>query len=365
MIRLESFSNNGLANNQYLEFDEADSDFVYVGIDPVIPFYKKIKSRKKIYKSTQKIRELLEEHRYSGLADLSSYDLCPSVTIWIGTGEVEGTNEKSLYFNVENSTVIKQIADYYELEFPVDKEFINTLHNSPETISFYSLPYKEIVVGSVKFIDGQPTEFKVYALYKEKGKYMADKLCRVFSNQEIVETGGLYIATDEDFIYESEGKGFKVEHTVEDKDPLLPFKSVITYNDGTVCTKYYESSNMFRAALLRVTSGTNYPGYNKAPHVKWWLGRSWLENNTEEELYFHAESKETLDNICLYYGLPVPYDEEVGRVLKENPKKIRFRSYDLENLGPGKFVEVILCSVVFHNKVPVGIKLYEVTRAYE
>lgn len=368
MIRERVFINNGELYKERAEFEGCSSPYILEdNDDPVTPYYKKVGETRKVYKSTSALREFLGVVSDSVPADLSSYDLCPDVQLWAGIGELEGTEHKEVYFRVENSTVIKAVADYYSLPYPVTKEFEDILHNSPEDISFFSNEYRELVLASVKFEGTTPTMFKVYAYYKDKGKYVLMNRARVFCNGEVIETGGWYVAPNSAPIYESEGEGFKAVHTLGDnpREPLARFKSIITYDDETVAFKHYESSNMYRAAIVNMVTGTNYPGYNKAPHVKWWLGRSWFDTNNEEELYFHVESKEILDGICQYYNLPVPYDEELAEVLETNPKKIRYRSEDLNKLGEGKFVEIVLASVVFQDKVPTAIKLYEITRPDE
>ncbi len=92
-----------------------------------------------------------------------------------------------------------------------------------------------------------------------------------------------------------------------------------------------------------------------------WLGRSWIENE-HEELYFLVESREMLDEVATYYGLPVPYDDEMKVVLDNNLQSIRFKSYDLNNEGEGNYVAVVVAGIVFKDDTATMLKLYETTR---
>ena len=118
---------------------------------------------------------------------------------------------------------------------------------------------------------------------------------------------------------------------------------------------------MLRMGVGNLSTGSNYEDYDRAPSVNWWLGRSWVEGE-REELYFLVESRAMLDEVATYYGLPVPYNEELKVVLDNNLESIRFKSYDLNHLGEGHYVAVVVASVTFQESIPVALKLYETTR---
>lgn len=54
--------------------------------------------------------------------DMSKYDLCPDVKLWLGVGlYVENQNKYSIYFVIDDSKQLQKIADYYNLDFPLPK----------------------------------------------------------------------------------------------------------------------------------------------------------------------------------------------------------------------------------------------------
>jgi hypothetical protein len=140
-------------------------------------------------------------------------------------------------------------------------------------------------------------------------------------------------------------------------DPITQWEGVLS--DGKIIN--YESSRALRLGVGNLNTGSNYEDYDRAPSVNMWLGRSWIEDE-EEELYFLVESREMLDEVASYYGLPVPYDDDLKVVLNNNLQSIRFKSYDLNHEGEGNFVAVVVAGIVFKDDTATMLKLYETTR---
>ena len=339
------------------------SSYVYDGIDPVFTTYKVKENGIKRYLSTKEFRDYLGIKSLAPSANMAFFDLCPAVPLWAGIGAETG-GIVDLYFNCRNSTILKQVAEYYGLPYPIDEEMTSVLDNTPEEISGFYKDNDEFVLCSVRLVNKVPSLLKFHAVYKDYGRYFIFNRGRVFSNGKVVEQGAFYKARNLPNLYMSEGDGFKVNYrSAYNGDGVVDFEGVVTYADGSTAIKSYESSKMVRFALSRGDSGSNFPEFPKAPIVKWWLGKSTL--NTEEEVFFHVESKEMLDAVCGYYGLPVPYDEELKDLLINNKHAIRFKSYDLNGAGPGNFVEILLGSIVFVNKIPTAVKFYETRRPDE
>lgn len=368
MLKEQIFINNGELYKEVRDYEGPYED-PYITTyfeDPLFPFYKMVEGKRKNYKSTEEIRRFLKIESDKPVPDLSYFDLCPDITLWVGAAEIFDTNKKEVYFRVENSDVLKKVANYYNLPYPIHEEFEKVLNETPELISSYWDDNEEVVLASVKFEDQTPVMLKLYAIYKHEGKYDIMNRGRVFCDGKVIEQGGWYIGRNLPNKFESKGEGFKVEYVPDYKtlnDPIIHFKGIVTYDDGSTAVKYYESSKMVRRAIAYLATGNDYKEFNKCPDVTWWLGKSTLNN--EEELFFHVESKEMLDKVCSYYNMPVPYDAALEQELIHRIGSVRYRSFDLLREGPGKFIEIILASVVFVDKVPTAIKFYETKRPNE
>ena len=187
---------------------------------------------------------------------------------------------------------------------------------------------------------------------------------RVFVDGTVISKGGWYV---KDFNLEtprykgdysaSLGITFRSKSINDGGDPILQWEGVLSNNKII----NYESSKTLRLGVGNLNTGSNYEEYNRAPSVNTWLGRSWIENE-HEELYFLVESREMLDEVATYYGLPVPYDDGMKVVLDNNLQSIRFKSYDLNNEGEGNYVAVVVASITFVNDTATTLKLYETTR---
>lgn len=369
MILEQVFINNGDLYKEVEIFTGPKNDaYTYKDSDdPVAPYYKEVDGNKKRYITTQAMRDFLGIDNNAPTADLSAVDVCPSLTLSAALAYVENTLDTELYFRIDNTAAVKTIAEYYNLNYPITKEIEYLIDNEPSKISYFWNNTEEFILGSVKFYDSNPTMFKVYALYKDHEHWNLVNRGRVFKEGLVVEEGGWYFdrLTPEKYESSTETSTTVYLPAKDNKDPLANWEAHITYKDGSTDTRFYESSKMVRQAICNLTSGSNYEEFDKAPQVTWWLGRSYYDKSAEQELYFHVESKEMLDQVCEYYNLPVPYSADLESILLYNKEYIRFKSYDLLQLGEGNFVEVVVASVTFEGNTPTSIKLYETVRPYK
>lgn len=332
--------------------------------DPIWTFYKETSEGKKEYRTTSEFRNWLIGIE-SGTS-LTGYDLCPSVSMWAGEAYYVGTNnDTELYFRVDNSSLLQDVADYYNLPYPVNTETSEIIDSTPGLISSYWTDTEDVILGSLKFTDGNPSLLKLYAVYKDHDKWSIFNKGRVFSKGEVVEEGAWFTSMSE-VKYESESADTKTVFTrTRDQDPLLMWEANrLNKITGETEIEHYESSKSLRTAVANLTSGSDFEDKDKADDIISWLARSYIEGG-KEELYFMVSDRAMLDSVCAYYNLEVPYDSETLDVLDNNLRKIRFKSLDLNKLGEGNFVEIVVASVVFINNEATDIRLYEVTRPAE
>jgi hypothetical protein len=364
MNREEVYVNNGELWKQVGIFEHMqNSPYIQDNIDPVFTAYKDVDGVVKKYLSTKEFREYLNINSKAPGAFMEVFDLCPSVPLWAGLGAKKG-GFYDLYFNCKNSTILKEVAEYYNLPYPISEEMSEILDNNPEKIAAFNKDEDEFILCSLRLEQGKPILLKLHAVYKDKGKYFIFNRGRVFENGKVIEEGAFYKARGLPNLYTSEGDGFTVVYQSSyNNDGIVDFEGIFTYADGSTAVKTYESSREAKYAVANAISGSSFPEYDKYEEINWWLAKSVLKD--EIELYFHVTSKEMLDRTCNYYGLPVPYDEELGELLVENPHVVRFKSYDLEKKGPGNFVEILLASVVFKENTATAIRFYETMRPNE
>ncbi len=148
-------------------------------------------------------------------------------------------------------------------------------------------------------------------------------------------------------------------------EPLLQWEGVLS--NGDVIN--YESSRTLREEYARLTTGTDFAGYDKSPAVNTWLARSWIDGG-EEELFFLVESKQMVDDVASHYSLPVPYNSDLATVLTDDLQSIRFKSVwfkaDLKDLavhnGEGTWTPVVVAGIVFEDNVATKFRLYKTSR---
>tara|TARA_R110002012_G_scaffold282146_1_gene471805 strand:- start:4843 stop:5568 length:726 start_codon:yes stop_codon:yes gene_type:complete len=148
-----------------------------------------------------------------------------------------------------------------------------------------------------------------------------------------------------------------IEFREKKGDPILQFEGVLSNGDVV----NYESSKTLREGYGNLSTGTNFDTYDKSPAVNKWLARSWI-NGGEEELFFLVENKNMLDQVCLYYKLPVPYNNGLENILNNDLQATRIKSVDLNREGEGNWVALVVASVVFKDNVATKIRFYKTSR---
>lgn len=135
-----------------------------------------------------------------------------------------------------------------------------------------------------------------------------------------------------------------------------------------VDTKWFHPSKF----ALRFFAGSNvvgkdYEEINPPSSVMFWMGHATHEKEVDKKEYFFATFGGTgvIDAVAAHYGLDVPYSEEQGRIIREEPEKFRARHYDLFSQGEGNATPVVVCSVVFKGDKPVDLLLYTFCRPWE
>ncbi len=363
MIREQVFVNQGEVYKEVRVFEGPITDS-YVGdmeADPIATFYQNTPNGQKHYRSSFEFRKWLLD--YETGSSLEDYDKCPDVTLWCGEAFFpNGYGETELYFKVDDTAMLHSVAEYYNLPYPITSE-TEKLFNTPEVISSYTgLDGTYLILGSVKFMNNEPTLLKLYTVYKYLGRWDLFNKGRVFSEGQVIEEGGMYYIPNEVRYMSTSGGNIVTEYVEAKNDPIAQWEAHRTTLDtNETKIEHYESSKAVRLGVGNLNTGSNYEEYDRAPSVNTWLGRSWIEDE-HEELYFLVENREMLDEVASYYDLPVPYDDELKVVLDNNIESIRFKSYDLNNEGEGNFVAVVVASVTFEDDKATMLKLYETTR---
>lgn len=124
--------------------------------------------------------------------------------------------------------------------------------------------------------------------------------------------------------------------------------------------KVFTTSRKLRNRFVDLGEGDNLQEYDRAPAVKFWLGKSVV--GRQHELFFWAGHKELIDKVADHYKLPIPYDDRlIGLVDSIYDKNVVMRLKFLDDLGDDEGYDkpVIVGSVVIRKDKPKMIKLYE------
>jgi hypothetical protein len=320
--------------------------------------------------------------------DISSYDLCPSVNLWIALGApAEGeTKNYDLFFAVQSVEELKAAAVYYKLPYPITSEIEDLITNAPNTIHFWKADDIWVVPAGVQYRNGVATLLKLYTYPTDVPGWKTWMLGSSYVNNGTVhESGGIYHQLTgghgkEGYILRGKGSHQKAESIVssvdgesstnytftkrdEGGDPVIMWQGEVTDSKtGNKKIKHYKSTKMFREVMCNLTSGDNLETYDLCPDVNFWLGRSFYDDGSEDELYFVAENSAQLDKVAGYYSLSVPYNDSLKAKLDNEPELLRVRYYDMLKLGEGNFIPIVAASVVIKENAAVKIKLYEFTR---
>lgn len=328
-----------------------------------------------------------DDNRREGL-ELTNYDLCPDVDLWIALGAPDESETKNydIFFAVDSIEQLSQVAQYYNLPYPINSYVENIIKNSPETIHFWRIGNRSIIPAGIQYRNGQPSIFKLYTYPTEisgwstwmKG-YSYHNEGEIFEHGKILQqlTGGIDSPN-----YNTRGEGNHkraecIESTVDEKlhtkyyfvkvddggDPIIMWQAEETNLLTNVKRiKKYKSSKMMRQVIGNLTSGDNFEEYNLPPEISFVLGRSYFEDSNETEIFFVATNSDQIKSISEHYNLKVPYDDRLKNLLNNDPASMRVRHYDLLGLGEGKYVPVVACGLLFIDNIATQIKLYEFTR---
>jgi len=361
------------------------------GGDGLFPFKKNVNEQYpegKKYIFTREFKDYFPMDVNNEGIDISSYDLCPAVGLWIALGApAEGeTQNYDLFFAVQSAEELKSVATYYNLPYPITSEVEDLITNSPNTIHFWRADNIWIVPAGIQYRNGVPTLLKLYTYPTDVPGWKTWMLGNSWiNNGQLYESGGTYHQLTgghgkEGYILRGKGSFQKAESIVstvdgesssnytytktdEGGDPVIMWQAEVTDSStGVKHIRHYESTRMFREVIGNLSTGNNLEEYDRSPDVEFWLGRSFYDDSDEAELYFVAEDSNQMEKVANYYSLLVPYNEELKNKLDNDPESLRVRNYDMLKLGEGNFVPVVAASIVFEGNVAVRMKLYEFTR---
>lgn len=362
-----------------------DENYIYdPKSDPIFPF---VKVDGKRYFFTEQFKQFFPVFE-SPVTDLTGINLCPSVTLWLylGAETLDERQNFDLGFAVDSAEQLQQIAEYYNLPYPITSEISTLIDTKPENICLWNIG-RPIVLGAVKFIAGLPAILKLYTFpkpheswtvwmygisYYDHGKcYEAGAIYNKF-------TGGIDIAGAEmrgqmgfrkaEIIESNREDGVRTRYSFVDKvDPGMFWQGNELDSNGNVLRiKHYESTRAVRIMIGKLKAGPTLSDRDLCPAVKFWVGRSWYDNSTEEELLFAVTGGSAmLDAVAEYYNLPVPYNQEQKIILDTKPELYRARHYDFLNLGEGKMIPGVIASVIIKDNKPDRLLLYTFLRQWE
>lgn len=146
-------------------------------LDPIFPVFsvKEFDGKREVkyyYPSTKICDSLLGEGSGRGV-DLSCYDLCSDVELWVGIGKYS-ESDYDLIFSVKNDEQLHNICDHYGVGFPLPKsesldDQTNDWHcksyeNSCNVLMQWneSKFINDFKLGSIKFKNNKPIIMKMY-----------------------------------------------------------------------------------------------------------------------------------------------------------------------------------------------------------
>ncbi len=331
--------------------------------DPVIPVRKHKDGTVKLYTSTKEMRMW---HRGNDTGEpLTGCDLCPDVTLWMARGVVDSENY-DIYFRIDSTSQLQDIADYYSLPYPIasSMDYVLDDNESRKEVSMYcNLEGEYMVIGAVKFVDGAPSLLKFYTFMKdEDNRIISQKGRSLYNGGLVYEEGQLCLSHDPSDLMRKVVSnaigGQSIKYRGKEGDPLFSWEAVITVN-GETKVKSMESSKQYRTLIANLTTGDDFSTYDLCPDVNIWMAKSVCDN--EIELYFFLEDSTMLEKVANYYSLPEPCDEATKARLDSDPEQFRFRHQDINKIGE-RSVPVVAASIVFTDDVATMFKLYEITR---
>lgn len=306
------------------------------------------------------------------------------------------SNKHILYYATYNVNDLKELAKEYSLGIPI-KEDDYVLYDKIEEYSYeYPAEGNLFILVSVDF-DLTYKPLKV-TLYKSEHLHNGWDLWMSgvsYVNKQIKEYGQVMIRTYWDKYtklkketkivnkkknLESVFKNLEVIFSKEQnntnvyKYDKFPLKVAMNWSAdiydkymNKVDTKYFNPSYCLKRFLQATTNSDNdYPFLKTENMIRYWIGDASYENKKEKEYFFAVtEGTKQIDEIAKFFNLKVPYDEILKKVIDKNPEKIRVKFLDLYFAGKGKYVPVILCSLVFDGDVARELVLYTFNRPWE
>lgn len=338
----------------------------------------------KKYVSTRQAREIM--FGVSTGSDLDEFDLCPDVSLWCGKGVFSATPDRAeLFFNIESEEQLRSVADYYGQPYPLNDELDREVFSSKDLLCYRMSPVGPILLGAVDMLNGGAVQLKVYTYTKDFYGWNYWMTGRSYMDGGMVweegavyhkQTGGVSLdryhmrgeagASFAESIVSEKSDGSVVQYVyTEEVDDPLPLAYWVGHEvapDGSKRIKHFQTSQQLRMLICNLPTGDRYESYNLCPFVNLWMGHSWYEGEDIVELYFMAEDSTMVENVAIYYGLSVPYDEKLKMQLDNDPVSMRVRHYDVLGEGEGNFVPVVVCGVEFTGEKATALRLYSFGR---
>lgn len=320
---------------------------------------------------------------------LTGINLCPAVNLWIGLGanHIEQRKDFDICFAAESTAQLHEVADYYGLNYPIGFDVGQQLDSSPQVISYWNAGGLPVVPACIRFENSVPVALRLYTYPKPFGTWDVWMYgASFYDHGKCYEKGAIYQkytgGIDLPGVHMRDSMSFRkaemvrtenkdgveaVYRYVDNGDPAMFWhREELDYLGRTVRIKKFESSLQVQSAIINKRSGFDFSQRSVCPVVEYWLGRSWYENQDEEEFFFAVTGGvPMLDAVALFYNLPVPYGTEQQDILETNPTLYRARSYDLLGLGDGNYISVVVASIQFKKGIPERLLLYTFLRPWE
>ena len=347
--------------------------------DPIFNF---VKNDGKRYWVTEEFKSHFRESDVAP-AVLDGYPLCPAVTLWLAVGVAEQWDQQNfdLYFAIDSSAQLAEIATFYELPDPSTAVLRTQIDEAPETIAMYNASGRHIVVGAVKYVDGTPTFLKLYTYPKAHEDWSVWMHGKAYENGGELYEEGVYFtrmcggiteegkdyngtASDMDETYKVglRSDGTKIEYRFNDSGSEDPFIGWAGFeSDGR--KREFETCAHVREWMAGYLKGEHFENqHDLTEAAALWFARSHYGTPDEwAEVYFAATSSAQVKQVADYYGLPTPLSAELAAELDTGNGRYRVRHYE--------FGDDLVCinagSVIFENGVPTKILFYTFLRPWE
>ena len=155
-------------------------------LDKNFPFFshkknKGVEDKIKYYYPSRDLYKLVVDNECDKGVDLSSYNLCPDVNLWVGIGKYDKVDDVELFFVVDDDKHLSDISMYYKLPYPLPaNESLNVRPNEWHCRNFNAFTSRlgvdddfeyrhNFKLGSLKIKNGKPHLLKMYkSNFKDK-----------------------------------------------------------------------------------------------------------------------------------------------------------------------------------------------------